>query len=96
MRREADEAETRGLDVEMLTRIIDQRMSTVTQQLRRDTNSKVEGLLELDKAQIDGLWRLDLESVRSLKSLYPLKRIIPVTTPPYVLQLLRNGMRRRC
>jgi hypothetical protein len=73
MRREADEAEARGLDVEMLTRIIDQRMTTVTQQVRHDTKSKIEGLLELDKSQIDGLWRLDLESVRSLKSLYPLK-----------------------
>jgi hypothetical protein len=81
MRRKADEAEARGLDVEMLTRIIDQRMTTVTQQVRHDTKSKIEGLLELDKAQIDGLWRLDLESVRSLKSLYPLKRIIPATPP---------------
>jgi hypothetical protein len=86
MRREASEDEARGLDVEMLTRIIDQRMTTVTQQLRHDTKSKIEGLLELDKAQVDGLWRLDLESVRSLKSLYPLKRIIPATLPPYILQ----------
>jgi hypothetical protein len=84
MRRDADETEASGLDVEMLTRIIDQRMTTVTQQLRHDTKSKVEGLLELDKAQIDGLWRLDLESIRSLKSLYPLKRIIPATLPPII------------
>jgi hypothetical protein len=81
MRREANEDEARGLDVEMLTKIIDQRMTTVTQQLRHDTKSKIEGLLELDKAQVDGLWGLDLKSVRSLKSLYPLKRIIPATLP---------------
>ena len=86
MRREADEAEARGLDVEMLTRIIDQRMMTVTQQLRHDTKSKTEGLLELDKAQIDGLWRLDLESVRSLKSLYPPKTDNPCYASPYISQ----------
>jgi hypothetical protein len=86
MRREADEAEASGLDVEMLARIIDQRMTTVTQQVRHDTKSRIEGLLELDKSQIDRLWRLDLESVRSLKSLYPLKRTIPATLPPYILQ----------
>lgn len=43
----------------MLTRIIDQRITAVTQQLYQHPTSKVEDLLDLDKAQADELWRLD-------------------------------------
>jgi len=51
----------------MLTRIIDQKMTAVAQQLRHDPTSKIEDLLDLDKAQTNELWRLDFDSVRSLK-----------------------------
>ena len=67
MDREPGEAEVKGWDVNMLTRIIDQRMMEVTQELRHDSTSRVEDLLDLNKTQTDELWRLDFESVRSLR-----------------------------
>jgi hypothetical protein len=54
-------------DMNMLTGIIDQKMTVVAQQLHHDPTSKIEDLLNLDKAQTGELWRLDFESVRSLK-----------------------------
>jgi len=67
MGREPGDVGAKGWDMKILTRIIDQRMTAVTQQLCRDPTSKIEDLLDLDKAQTDELWRLDFESVRNLK-----------------------------
>jgi len=79
MRQEPDKAEARGLDVDMLTRIIEQRVTAVTEQFRHGPKSKIEDLLNLDKAHTEGLWRLDFESVRNLKGLYPLTQVVPAT-----------------
>ena len=68
------EAGAKGWDMNMLTRIVDQRVMAVTQQLRCDPTSKIEDLLDLDKALMDELWRLDFESVRSLRGMYPSMR----------------------
>ncbi|KAH8655994.1 hypothetical protein BGZ60DRAFT_459046, partial [Tricladium varicosporioides] len=67
MDQELGEPREKGWDMNMLTRIIDQRMTAVTQQLRYDPTSKIEDLLNLDETQTDELWRLDFESVRNLK-----------------------------
>lgn len=64
---ESDDVGPKSWDMNMLTRIFDQKMAAVAQQLSRDPTSKIEDLLDLDKAQTDELWRLDFESVRSLK-----------------------------
>jgi N-terminal domain on NACHT_NTPase and P-loop NTPases len=74
MAREPGDVGAKGWDMKMLIRIIDQRMAAVTQQLCRDPTSKIEDLLDLDKAQTDELWRLDFESVRNLKGRRPLSR----------------------
>ena len=68
MSREPDEAETKAWDVNMSTRVIDQRMTALTQQLRHDLTSKIEDLSVLNSIQTSELWRLDLESAQSLKS----------------------------
>jgi len=64
---EPDKAGPKYWGMNMLTRIIDQKMTAVAQQLRHDPTSKIEDLLDLDKAQTNELWRLDFDSVRSLK-----------------------------
>jgi hypothetical protein len=71
MGREPGEPGAKGWDMNMFTRIIDQRMTAVSQQLRHDPTLKIEDLLNLDKAQIDDLWGLDFESIRSLKGVLP-------------------------
>jgi len=63
-----DGAEAKGWDLNMLSRIIDERMTIITEQLRHNPTSRIEELLGLDRAQASALWRLDLKSVRSLKS----------------------------
>lgn len=68
MSREPDEAETKAWGVNMFTRVTDQRMTALTQQLRHDPTSKIEDLLGLNSVQTGELGRLDLESVQSLTS----------------------------
>jgi hypothetical protein len=69
MGREPGEAGAKGWDMDIFTRIIDQKMTAVTQQLRHNPTSKIEDLLNLDKVQIEKLWRLDFESIRNLKGM---------------------------
>ena len=69
MGREPGEPGEVGWDMNMLTRIIDQKMTAVTQQLQHDPTLKIEDLLNLDEAQTNELWRLDFESVRILKGM---------------------------
>ena len=68
MSREPDEAETKAWDMNVFTRVIDQKMTALTQQLRHDPTSKIEELLGLSSVQTGELWRMGLESVQSLKS----------------------------
>lgn len=76
-----DDVVADGSDTNLLTRIIDQRMTVIAQQLHHDPKLKVENLLGLDNALTERLWRLDLESVQRLRGMLPLMqniRFIPL------------------
>ncbi|OCK73077.1 hypothetical protein K432DRAFT_18093, partial [Lepidopterella palustris CBS 459.81] len=67
MNREHDGAGPNGRDMNMLTKIIDEKIAAVMQQLHHDPKLKIEDLFDLNKSQTDDLMELDLESARSLK-----------------------------
>jgi hypothetical protein len=85
MGREAGEAGGEAWDINMLTRIIDQRMTLVAHQLRHDPTSKIEDMLDMDKAQTDVLWSLDFGSIRNLKGMRPPMSKFPLPLPPVCL-----------
>jgi hypothetical protein len=96
MCREAGEVGASGRNMGMLTRIIDQRMTAVEHQLRHNPTSKIEDLLDMDKAQTDELWRLDFESIQSLKGVLPGMWKVPTALLPPCLDELNSDLRRCC
>lgn len=56
-----------GWDMEMLSRIIDQRVTVAAQLFRRGPKLKIGNLPGVDGAQVNDIWQLDFESIRNLK-----------------------------